>query len=385
MNKKCNIARDLMPLVIDNAASKESGEFVFDHIAACAECRAHFEEMGKELESPQVSQTDTAFAQSVQKLKKRQKRTKILLSVLCVCLAFCLAFGGVEIYNGLLIYNWVGIQGNKADFRIFALPSGEVQIFLEAKDDGSIFYLPCTMQWPSLNTGNGCSVDIWIEEPRIAFLAEEERLEKSVLYTGENDKKMQLIDGQLYMIATEYRVYSAESEILADGSTEINYELRWDAPVQIDSIVYNDPTVDSDERSIYAAGDKIEEIGSEEYATLLTSINGDEHPLPQDFYADETFTAALARAWVRGEELPDMPRDYLPSFNIYTKPGGVTENAKLCAKLFGIDADMIEHPIGIADNANMYSAMMEPPPQDEATPFSTSNDEPLPTATKEPE
>ena len=50
----CNVVRDLMPLVIDRAASDESREFVEAHIAGCAECREGRAEGGaeKETEAP---------------------------------------------------------------------------------------------------------------------------------------------------------------------------------------------------------------------------------------------------------------------------------------------------------------------------------------------
>ena len=48
MNKDCAMARDLMPLVIDNVASEESREFVEKHLAGCGECSAVYEEMKKE-------------------------------------------------------------------------------------------------------------------------------------------------------------------------------------------------------------------------------------------------------------------------------------------------------------------------------------------------
>ena len=45
MNKDCNIARDLMPLVIDEVASGESKNFVEAHIGDCPPCRDYFEGM----------------------------------------------------------------------------------------------------------------------------------------------------------------------------------------------------------------------------------------------------------------------------------------------------------------------------------------------------
>ena len=38
MKRKCNVARDLMPLVIDGVASEDSQQYVDEHIAECTEC-----------------------------------------------------------------------------------------------------------------------------------------------------------------------------------------------------------------------------------------------------------------------------------------------------------------------------------------------------------
>ena len=46
---ECAIVRDLMPPVLDRVASRESLEFVENHILTCEECRKQYEEMKADL------------------------------------------------------------------------------------------------------------------------------------------------------------------------------------------------------------------------------------------------------------------------------------------------------------------------------------------------
>ena len=45
MKNNCDMARDLMPLTIDGVASEASQNYVNEHLAECAECRAYLEGM----------------------------------------------------------------------------------------------------------------------------------------------------------------------------------------------------------------------------------------------------------------------------------------------------------------------------------------------------
>ena len=47
MNKDCAMARDLMPLVIDEVSSGEIRDFVEKHMSGCEECGAVYAEMKK--------------------------------------------------------------------------------------------------------------------------------------------------------------------------------------------------------------------------------------------------------------------------------------------------------------------------------------------------
>ena len=96
MNKDCAMARDLMPLVIDNVASEESREFVENHMAGCGECSAVYEEMKKDIPAKTEQEKGSeqeAFSRAAGKLK-RKKRLRVLRNVLLGVLIGCIALFG---------------------------------------------------------------------------------------------------------------------------------------------------------------------------------------------------------------------------------------------------------------------------------------------------
>ena len=128
MNKECEIARDLMPLVLDEAASGSSKTLVYDHVVGCAECAAYMDELKAEapaLTEEQKRQEQQAFSAATEKLKKK-KRLRVLRSVLLGALAACV----------LLIAGYFGywqIAGLKSQ-----IPLDAYDISLVRLKDGSI-------------------------------------------------------------------------------------------------------------------------------------------------------------------------------------------------------------------------------------------------------
>jgi len=43
MKHDCNVARDLMPLMLDGAASEESQKLLNEHLEECADCQAYYD------------------------------------------------------------------------------------------------------------------------------------------------------------------------------------------------------------------------------------------------------------------------------------------------------------------------------------------------------
>ena len=85
----CRIARDLMPLVIDNACSEDSRQAVEDHLAECGECRNVYDDMKAESPKPAADREENAhFAKAMKKTRFTTRLLKIVAAALAVILAF---------------------------------------------------------------------------------------------------------------------------------------------------------------------------------------------------------------------------------------------------------------------------------------------------------
>lgn len=92
-NKICPVVRDLLPLYQDDALSKESREFIEDHLKECEECRQYFSvmEQQKAIHSSEPSDSEAAFMnpseeETEKHIKKiasrlRSRRRKITLGI----------------------------------------------------------------------------------------------------------------------------------------------------------------------------------------------------------------------------------------------------------------------------------------------------------------
>ena len=80
MKTKCNVAKDLMPLVIDGVASEESQQYVDEHIAECHECKLICGEMHAAL--PQVTaEKENAALEKAAKAMRTKRTIRALWAV----------------------------------------------------------------------------------------------------------------------------------------------------------------------------------------------------------------------------------------------------------------------------------------------------------------
>lgn len=95
MNEKisCGIARDLMPLVIDDACGEDSRRAVENHIAGCEECAKVYEAMKAELPKPAADEKENAhFAQSMKKTRRKSRWIKAVCAVLAAILLVTIGY-----------------------------------------------------------------------------------------------------------------------------------------------------------------------------------------------------------------------------------------------------------------------------------------------------
>ncbi len=91
MKTECEIARDLMPLVLDEVASVSSKTLVFDHVVGCAECAAYMDKLKADVPAQTEEQKQAeqlAFSDATEKLKKK-KRLRVIRNVMLGALAAC--------------------------------------------------------------------------------------------------------------------------------------------------------------------------------------------------------------------------------------------------------------------------------------------------------
>lgn len=95
MKNKCNIAKDLMPLVIDGVASEESKQYVDEHIAECTECAVAYGEMRVIL--PRANEEKERA--EMEKAAKKLRRKRIFRVVLAAVLSIAIFIGGTFAWN----------------------------------------------------------------------------------------------------------------------------------------------------------------------------------------------------------------------------------------------------------------------------------------------
>ncbi len=101
MTNECNIARDLLPLYLENMLSDESSAFVKEHLEGCSECSAEFEKMkaGTKVEQSGVMQAEKGTTALIAVKKKLRKKTVTIVSIVAACI-----IGIVVLLNFFPIY-----------------------------------------------------------------------------------------------------------------------------------------------------------------------------------------------------------------------------------------------------------------------------------------
>ena len=101
---ECNIIQDLLPLVLDQAASDESRHLVEDHISSCTECAKKYDEMKAEMPATlreEYEEEQRKFVEAAAVLKSKRIKRKFTAITLSVILCLAAAFSGTFIYDYL--------------------------------------------------------------------------------------------------------------------------------------------------------------------------------------------------------------------------------------------------------------------------------------------
>jgi len=82
-NNECNVARDLMPLVIDQVASEESRMLVEAHVYGCEPCAQVYTDMQAKTPEKDDTAEDNSFSAAMRQLRRTVGWQRMKLIVLC--------------------------------------------------------------------------------------------------------------------------------------------------------------------------------------------------------------------------------------------------------------------------------------------------------------
>ncbi len=127
----CNIIRDLMPLVIDRAASEESRRAVEEHIASCAECRKQYEAMKAELSEgarAEYEAEQSKFVAALRSVKRQRRRRRLTAALAAFVICAAAALGGTFAYFRLFTDYSVEVKDSLYSFSLAKMEDGRIAV-----------------------------------------------------------------------------------------------------------------------------------------------------------------------------------------------------------------------------------------------------------------
>ena len=193
MKNNCNVARDLMPLVIDGVASEESRQYVDDHIAECTECAVTYGAMKVEL--PRLSaEKERAEMEKAAKALKKKRRKRVLWTALISVVMYIVVFvGGDWLYHTLTLNTQYPMDKDEFTVQLYKQSDGAGLIVFDMVQDDAV----CGV---SMGYGNGI-VNLYMNEPVLQL--GDERYEK--MYGGYRTNKLGFIDDRGWMNIAEWQ------------------------------------------------------------------------------------------------------------------------------------------------------------------------------------
>lgn len=98
MNKReCEIVKDLLPNYIDKLTSRETNDFIEEHIQTCEDCKKIYDDMKNEFYKQEKIEKE-----SINFFKKHKKKLNILRTLIGILLVILL---GLSIYTAKIFKN----------------------------------------------------------------------------------------------------------------------------------------------------------------------------------------------------------------------------------------------------------------------------------------
>lgn len=167
-NIKCEVIKDLLPLVVDEVASPETVDLVNDHMARCDNCRGYYEGMKAMLVRglEDDGELDREFVHLGRKIRTQIRMKKWKIRILAIAIAIAVALGGMALVNEMVYHRFVNMEVDWADVQLYRYPDGMVGALVSPRqghnwydeyailvEDGIVYIDPYRPVWPLWNRG----------------------------------------------------------------------------------------------------------------------------------------------------------------------------------------------------------------------------------------
>lgn len=201
--KDCKIIQDLMPNYIDDLTSKESNEYVENHLKDCQECTNYFNEMKSKIE---IDKTGTV-KQEIDYMKKAKKKMNIgkkLLTIIGLLIVISLMIFWREAYT-LICY--ADICNKYIFWQEQAMEKGNYSV-REQRDNylTYVYYTPEKQVTNQISLNNG-------DTHKISILEDSEIDGQSTFYTQGN------VNGEEVVA----KLYQDSNAVIFDNSSPYSY------------------------------------------------------------------------------------------------------------------------------------------------------------------
>ncbi len=137
MKHDCNVARDLMPLMLDDAASEESKTLLNQHLEECADCQAYYDGMKAALPiARQASLLEKQSFDNAARKLRRKRRIRLWRRVAIGVLAgMVLMFAGLKTWSELTVTMETPVDFRQYNVFLSQLDDGRVSVNVDYKSD----------------------------------------------------------------------------------------------------------------------------------------------------------------------------------------------------------------------------------------------------------
>ena len=193
MKSKCNVAKDLMPLVIDGVASEDSQQYVDEHIAECTECALTYGAMKVELPRANQEKERAEMERAAKEMRKKRRKRVLWTALISVVIYIVVFVGGDWLYHTLTLSTQYPMDKDEFTVQLYKQSDGAGLIVFDMVQDDAV----CGV---SMGYGNGI-VNLYMNEPVLQL--GDERYEK--MYGGYRTNKLGFIDDRGWMNIAEWQ------------------------------------------------------------------------------------------------------------------------------------------------------------------------------------